>query len=295
MKRVVDLEWYDDPRAFESDAQGFLASNALRATVISSMLVRLLAGEQVVAKTAPTPYWFAVQRDASGAPDGLAMRSGDWPPYLLDVRPDAARRLAGEVLARGERPGGANGTLASAQAFCERLIEEIGGAVHVERATRLFQVTHLVPPTGVPGEGRLARADEVDFCTDWFLAFHDEVGEAPTASREEQCAEYRAIVADRTAQDCLWLWEDDGRVVSLAGARPAAFGFARIGPVYTPPENRGHGFAAAVTCLAALTIQGRDATPCLFTDLANPTSNGVYQRIGFEPVEDTVNLRIGAP
>lgn len=72
-------------------------------------------------------------------------------------------------------------------------------------------------------------------------------------------------------------------------------GFARIGPVYTPPDRRGRGYAAGVTARAARAILDAGATPCLFTDLANPTSNGVYQRIGFEPVLDTVTVRIDRP
>ena len=61
----------------------------------------------------------------------------------------------------------------------------------------------------------------------------------------------------------------------------------RIGPVYTPPEQRRRGYGSALT--AALTQQLLDGGRrfCfLFTDLANPTSNSIYQRIGYRPVTD---------
>ena len=90
--------------------------------------------------------------------------------------------------------------------------------------------------------------------------------------------------------DGQWVWEVEGDVVSCAATRPAAYGFARIGPVYAPPTRRGQGYAAGVTAAVSQAILDAGATPCLFTDIANPTSNGVYQRIGFVPVEDSVNL-----
>ena len=66
-----------------------------------------------------------------------------------------------------------------------------------------------------------------------------------------------------------------------------AAGQVRVGPVYTPPGLRGQGYAGAVT--AAVSQAARDAGAgqvLLFTDLANPTSNALYQRLGYQPVED---------
>jgi predicted GNAT family acetyltransferase len=61
--------------------------------------------------------------------------------------------------------------------------------------------------------------------------------------------------------------------------------------VYTPPAQRGHGYGSAVTAAAARDILGCEAIPCLYTDLANPTSNKIYQAIGFVPVSDRVEVR----
>ena len=69
---------------------------------------------------------------------------------------------------------------------------------------------------------------------------------------------------------------------------------ARIGPVYTPIELRGHGYGSAVTAAAAQwAINAGAVDLVLFTDLANPVSNATYQRIGFKPVSDW--LRIDFP
>jgi predicted GNAT family acetyltransferase len=70
-------------------------------------------------------------------------------------------------------------------------------------------------------------------------------------------------------------------------------GVGRVGPVYTPPERRGRGYAAAVTSLATQRLLDAGARPMLFTDLANPTSNGVYARLGYERVGDLARWTFG--
>jgi predicted GNAT family acetyltransferase len=86
----------------------------------------------------------------------------------------------------------------------------------------------------------------------------------------------------------------DDRPVSLAGyGGPTRHGI-RIGPVYTPPAERRRGYASA--CVAALSQQllDRGRRFCfLFTDLANPTSNHIYQQIGYRPVSDVDEYRFG--
>jgi GNAT superfamily N-acetyltransferase len=87
------------------------------------------------------------------------------------------------------------------------------------------------------------------------------------------------------------VWEAGGVPVSVAGRTRVVAGMVRVGPVYTPPEVRGHGYASAATAAvsqAALEDGLREVV--LYTDLANPTSNALYQRLGYRPVEDRVVL-----
>ncbi len=88
------------------------------------------------------------------------------------------------------------------------------------------------------------------------------------------------------------LWEDGGRVVSLAGyGAPTANGI-RIGPVYTPPEHRRRGYASALTAGVTQKLLDRGRRFCfLYTDLANPTSNSIYRQVGYEPVSDVDQWR----
>ena len=82
---------------------------------------------------------------------------------------------------------------------------------------------------------------------------------------------------------------------AIAGVTRQVAGMLRVGPVYTPPELRGRGYASAVT--AAVSLRAREAGAeevLLYTDLANSTSNSIYQRIGYRPVEDRVVLAFSA-
>jgi predicted GNAT family acetyltransferase len=115
-------------------------------------------------------------------------------------------------------------------------------------------------------------------------AFRAEVGHAGEGS----AADERWLVA-RIERERLWVWEDEGRVVSLVGHQLPAFGAVRVGPVYTPPEYRGHGYASALTADVSRRLREAGDDVCLFTDLAKPTSNKIYATIGYRPVTDLIS------
>ena len=150
---------------------------------------------------------------------------------------------------------------------------------------RLFRLGELLPPRpGPEGTARLAAGTDRDLLAGWFGAFAREVGE-PSGE------DHRAAVAERLGYAGITVWEDGGVPVSVAGRTRAVAGMVRVGPVYTPPEMRGHGYAGAATAAvsqAALDAGVREVV--LYTDLANPTSNALYQRLGYRPVEDRAVL-----
>lgn len=114
---------------------------------------------------------------------------------------------------------------------------------------------------------------------DWHLAFAEQAGQPGTHAER--------LVDERTAYGGLTLWEDAGVPVSMAGVSRRIAGTVRVTTVYTPPEYRGRGYAAAVTAEVSRAAREEGAQEVLlFTDLANPTSNSVYRRIGYEAVSD---------
>jgi predicted GNAT family acetyltransferase len=91
----------------------------------------------------------------------------------------------------------------------------------------------------------------------------------------------------------LYLWEDPlGTPVCLVATGGRTPNGIRIGPVYTPPGRRGRGYASALTAAVSTVRLGSGARVCfLYTDLANPTSNRIYQNVGYEPVCDAAEFR----
>ncbi len=99
------------------------------------------------------------------------------------------------------------------------------------------------------------------------------------------------MIDDRLSYGGLMLWESGGVPVAMAGLTRAAAGVARIGPVYTPPGERGRGYGGAATVAVSQAALERGAEQVvLFTDLANPTSNALYKRLAYRPLEDSVVL-----
>jgi predicted GNAT family acetyltransferase len=125
----------------------------------------------------------------------------------------------------------------------------------------------------------VAGPDDRQLLIDWMDAFHRDIGE-PSRDVED-------LVDDKLSHRGLTLWEVDGTPVAMAGTTRPEAGMVRVLAVYTPRELRRRGYGGAVT--TAVTRAALDAgvdDVVLFTDLANPTSNALYQRLGYRPVED---------
>jgi predicted GNAT family acetyltransferase len=88
----------------------------------------------------------------------------------------------------------------------------------------------------------------------------------------------------------LWLWDDDGPV-SMAGFGGATPNGIRIGPVFTPSERRGRGYATALVAAFSEWLLRRGRRFCfLFTDLANPTANRIYEQIGYRRICEAAEI-----
>jgi predicted GNAT family acetyltransferase len=148
-------------------------------------------------------------------------------------------------------------------------------------ALGMYELTAVKPPQpAAPGRFRPATEDDLPVVTAWITVFQQDLGEPVDAATIQ--------ATSRARLPRLGLWEDNGQPVSTAVSMPPAAGVARIGAVYTPPELRRHGYASAVT--AAVSQRALDAgahTCMLYTDLSNPTSNAIYQAIGYRRIGDS--------
>ncbi|MEZ0578560.1 GNAT family N-acetyltransferase [Nocardioides sp. MH1] len=285
----------DDPARFLERAGAHLATDPVTSTVVATSAERL-----VRAGTATTPYsWFAVVTDDAGAVAGVAMRTAPFPPYplyVLGMPEGAAVALADALVDRGEEVGGANGALPAARMVADRVAERTGAAVEVSMHMRLFELGTLVPARPVPGRLRPAYDVEADLVLDWFRRFHVDADEQAGHTGHGHRDEGISIEDIRLRIDggTVWMWADDAdRPVHLTAANPPAFGVARVGPVYTPKEHRGRGYASAAVAEVSRLFRDSGSRVILFTDQANPTSNRIYLALGFEPVVDMADHTIG--
>lgn len=233
-----------------------------------------------------TPPYFATVEDE----DGIAAAAVMTPPYaviLYSERPDpqpGIDAIARDLYEHNWPVSGANGRVPLSAHFAESWSRLTGAGAAVAIEERVFELRQVIHPTYSPGHLRPAAPDDLETVAQWMIAFTEEAlsGAEPPPDPEEA----RRGVERRIAAQTLYLWDDQGPV-SLAGVtRPTLHGIA-IGPVYTPPARRGRGYATSLVAALSQKLLDEGRTFCtLFTDLANPTSNHIYQAIGYRPVCD---------
>lgn len=222
-----------------------------------------------------------------GAAVGAALQTPPYPLACNGIPETANGALAIELARMRPELGGVRGQRDMAMAFAEAWQAVTGRDGRVTTAERLYRLGTLEPPDGVPGGHRDATPADDDVLVDWIEHFFVET----FSHQRDETAGRRFLDNARAVGDHFVLWDDNGTPVSMAMLRAPAAGVSRIGPVFTPRTSRGRGYGSAVTAAAALLALriGVDAV-VLFADLANATSNHIYQDIGFEAVADSIRI-----
>jgi hypothetical protein len=201
---------------------------------------------------------------------------------LTALSPGQADHLATHLVGLGLSPSGVLSDEGTAEAFAGAWRRHTGAAPVRGWGARLHRLGTLTPPQPVPaGRGRPVGEREHGHLMRWCREFAADVGEAVTVDAA-------SWPGTRFAEKRYTFWETpDGTPVAMAGANPLVGGQVRIDPVYTPAEQRGRGYAGAVTVEVTRAALAAGATEVvLFTDPANRTSNALYRRIGYVPLAD---------
>ena len=302
----MDLTRYADPAAFAGRAGPFLLRHEAEHNLTLGLLGAMQRQPTLPTPPATPPYLATLEE--GGEVRAVALRT---PPHRLvlsrigpgvdppagapDAAPLGVDKVAEEVTEHlvadlaGHSPdlSGVLGPPAFAGVFAGRWAERLGKQARRGMATRIFQLDAVTPAPaaqGVAGALRPATEADLDLLIRWVAAFTRDIGERGEADE----ARARAGVSRTIAAGGLHLWEVEGAgPVSMANATGATPSGIRINMVYTPPELRRRGYASA--CVGALSQAQLDAGRrfCfLYTDLANPTSNHIYQELGYRPGAD---------
>lgn len=274
----MDLTRYDNARAFMADARASLEAAEAANNLIIGIANRLIDAPE---RFKAAPYLATVMDNG-----GLAVAAVMTPPQrviLYNAYGGNAlplRYVLDDLLAEGWLLLGANGRADTAAAFAALWAERTGRRTSLAMHQRVYELREVILPQGVSGHMRVAEADDIALVADWIHQFNIDAFLPANRAESDEFARLRVLAGE------IFLW-DDGGPVSLAGTGRHTSHGVSIGPVYTPARLRGRGYASAVT--AALSQRQLDEGwqfCCLFTDLANPTSNSIYQRIGYTPICD---------
>jgi GNAT superfamily N-acetyltransferase len=274
----ITVNQTDDAADALSLAAQFLATRPVDHNLVLTIL------HDRVARPEPGHYWL-VHDGASIV--GLGLQSPI--SFFATLTPMSRAQtiaLASAMAAAVPDLPGISGDAASAATFAGCWAEIHATAATPDLGQRLYALATLHEPNGIPGHARPATAADDELVAEWFRGFSADTGEPPLT---DPVVNARTRIADGR----IWLW-DDGGPRSMAGFTRAVGAVARVGPVYTPPEHRRHGYGAACTAAVSRHVLDHHAGGCvLYTDLANPTSNAIYQRLGYQAVGEVLRYRFG--
>ena len=281
---AMDVRLHHDPAEFEALAGRLYAADPVRHTLAVTVLAGFLHDPAI------EPVMLTVHRD--GELYGALFRTPPWPVVISGLPADAAPVAAAALAGTDPLAPGVSGPRELAEVFADAWATLTGGSLREVMANRLYELGDLLEPS-VPGDGRPATEADLPLLLGWRQAFQVE------AFGDDRASEHAESTLRRTLScgDRHEVWESADEVVSWAHVSAPNQAMSRVGPVYTPPRFRGRGFGSAVT--AAVSRWARTAGAehvLLFTDLANPTSNSIYQKLGYRPVADTCEIEfIPAP
>jgi predicted GNAT family acetyltransferase len=270
------LRRFDEVRDFEDVVFPFLLEREAEHNVILGICNQIKLGDY-------SEFWLtAVLRDSTIV--AVAYRT---PPFLIglahaedpggiDVIVEAAHAEFGTL------PGAA-GSKTIAARFSEAWSRVSGQSSSLRMEQRIYQAETVRGAVEAPGHSRPATESDAALLAEWVVAFGEEA-HAPAARPPSEWLRSRLEQDDASG---IWVWEDEGEVVSMVAYSGPTPNGIRVNAVYTPPDRRQRGYAtASVAALTQWLLDGGRRFCFLYTDLANPTSNAIYQRIGYEPVSD---------
>jgi len=170
---------------------------------------------------------------------------------------------------------------AFAQIYCTA--KNLHYCIYVDQ--RIYKLTSVNPDIPRIGKMRPAAEADMSFLPYWSEDFRASAGGDGVVSSDAE--QYRYLISNGS----LFILEDNGTAVSMARISREIVKTAGIAYVYTPPYFRGHGYASSIVAQLSQMWLDKGFNCVLYTDLANPTSNSIYQKIGYRPICDSLDIK----
>jgi RimJ/RimL family protein N-acetyltransferase len=280
------------PEEFLSETTSYRGLDPIRTNVLGSVASSVANDARMY-----DAYWWWLIKDDDGNVVGASMRTA---PFGLQIGPmpvEATKQFAKAVAREDDEFPWLAGSEESVVTFLEAYEKGHSPGSSREavrgRTSFLYELKELAVPN-VEGQCRVATMDDFDLVDQWSSDFHFFTDGVAREADERD----REFLIARVREGAMFLWCVRGVVVAMAGRAtpvetPSGL-VTRIGPVFTPAENRGRGYGSAVTASLCESLLAQGSRVMLYADADNPTSNGVYQRIGFDQIDNVVQYDLVA-
>jgi uncharacterized protein len=273
----VQVTFHEDPAQALDEARSFLAAEP----VLNNLILTLLS--ERARHPQPGRYWVA---SADGTACGVVFQSPlDFQAVATPMDEEVIDAAVDTIAAQEIDLPAVLGDAATASRFAGAWTERHKIGARPEQGQRMYELAEIQEGRSASGALRQASLDDLDLIVGWMRGFEADTGERPRPDQED-------AVARRISDGKYWIWQDE-EPVSMAFASPAIEGVSRIGAVYTPPERRNYGYAESCVRELSRRLLAEGTRCMLYTDLANPTSNSIYRRIGYRAVAEVLRYQFG--
>lgn len=271
------LVQYSKPKEFADAVVPFLQRDEARYSVLLGVIDTLVRRPEVF-----QDHYLAAFRDVSDNVTGAVWMT---PPYafgMTDLEESQIKLAINFAKTIGTRPTAIFGTAPTAEAFMHLWTLETGQSVTARMAMRMFEATEVIEPGTVAGSWRPANMSDLPILTEWTYLYSMDVHE-PLSKDQAKVSTEQAI-----SSVTRFIWEIDGMPMAMAGCIATSSTSSRVPLVFTPKDFRGRGYASNLVARLTQAQLNKKMRVFLYTDLANPTSNKIYQEIGYRPLYDSL-------
>ncbi len=275
----MKVKRFPNPKAFLDTCQASLEVNETANNLILGISAQV---REDPARYPGEPFLAAVL-DEQERPILCAVMT---PPYPIIISAagevgDAINQLQRYLVEKAIQISGVNGREVASDLFAERWGILTGQKVTLEMSLRAYELRQVIPPAIPGGTSRQVSINESEVIIRFLNAFHDEV-----MGEREPMPDITSILK-AIDQGRVSAWEVEGKLVAMAIKGRATSHGMTVSGVYTILEARKQGYASALVAQLSQEILDEGYRVAnLFTDLSNPTSNAIYQAIGYKPVCD---------